>query len=198
MGESKVSQLRAKSDEVLLAKGRDYTKGSLDRCANFRMSATDAGITPLQVWLVFIGKHNAAMLSYVKTNGQSESEPIFMRFVDLFNYTKLGWLLASQDERLYEDWSPAFSCDDFGLVNTALGPEDLSLVSDLKDAATDASVSLTSAWVSAYVAQYKQVARLTRGGSRLLNQSLALADFARLLRLIETGWVIVSENFAKE
>lgn len=90
--------LMTEADRVAVAKGRDYTKGSSDRLANFKNSGADAGITPLQAWLVFYGKHHAAICSYIKTNGQSESEPIFGRFVDALNYLRLGWLLAKENE----------------------------------------------------------------------------------------------------
>lgn len=86
--------LMTEADKVIKVKGRDYTKGSIDRLANFKTAADDAGITPLQAWLVFYNKHHAAICSFVKTGGQSESEPIFGRFVDALNYLRLGWLLA--------------------------------------------------------------------------------------------------------
>jgi hypothetical protein len=86
------------ADEVVEKKGRDYTKGSADRLANFKNSGADAGIRPLQAWLVFFKKHVDAVFSYVKTGGQSESEPIFGRFVDVLNYTRLGWLLVAEEQ----------------------------------------------------------------------------------------------------
>jgi hypothetical protein len=81
-------------DEVVERKGRDYTKGSSDRLANFREAGDEAGITPLQAWVVFFNKHIAAIKNYIKTGGQSESEPIMGRFVDAINYLRLGWLLV--------------------------------------------------------------------------------------------------------
>lgn len=90
--------LMAEADRVLLSKGRDYTKGSQDRLANFKNSGSDAGITPLQAWLVFYNKHHSAICSYIKSGGQNESEPIFGRFVDALNYLRLGWALVKEDQ----------------------------------------------------------------------------------------------------
>jgi len=90
--------LMAEADRVIKVKGRDYTKGSHDRLANFKTSAEEAGITPLQAWLVFYNKHHSAICSFVKTGGQSESEPILGRFVDALNYIRLGWLLVKAAE----------------------------------------------------------------------------------------------------
>jgi hypothetical protein len=86
--------LMAACDEVVVRKGRDYQKGSPDRLANFREAGDEAGITPLQAWVVFFNKHIAAIKNYIKTGGQSESEPIMGRFVDAINYLRLGWLLV--------------------------------------------------------------------------------------------------------
>ncbi len=90
----KGDELMEEADRIISIKGRDYTKGSSDRLANFRTAASDAGITPLQAWLVFYNKHHAAICSYIRSGSQNESEPIFGRFVDALNYLRLGWLLV--------------------------------------------------------------------------------------------------------
>lgn len=99
MEPSSWQDLMDEADKVAVLKGRDYTKGGDgDRLANFRTSAKEAGITPIQAWLVFFNKHHAAICSYVKSGGQNESEPIFGRFVDALNYIRLGWLIVREME----------------------------------------------------------------------------------------------------
>lgn len=65
-------------------KGKDYS-GDSDALASFKTQAEQAGITPLQVWSIFAGKHWLAVQSYVR-NGQVESEPIRERITDLIVY----------------------------------------------------------------------------------------------------------------
>lgn len=109
-------KLTKDSDAVAEVKGQDYREGSRDLLANFRQSAVEAGLSPLQVWLVFFNKHRAAIANYIKTGGKSQSEPIHERFIDVFNYVRLGWLLMVEAEverglldevgRLPEDGEP--------------------------------------------------------------------------------------------
>jgi hypothetical protein len=84
------------ADNIALAKGRDYTKGTNDRTANFKEAAISAGISPMQAWLVFYQKHHAAICNYAKSGGQSESEPILQRLADALNYLRLGWLIVRE------------------------------------------------------------------------------------------------------
>lgn len=83
---------------IMEAKGRDYRAGEIDLLANFRREAVRAGVTPLQVWLIYLNKHHSAICSYVRSGGQNESEPIKGRFVDMLNYLYLGWLLVKETE----------------------------------------------------------------------------------------------------
>lgn len=76
--------------EIIRAKGVDYTKSSEDALANFKETGKDIGIDPLQVWYIFAQKHWQAIANYVKTGGQSESEPIEGRIHDAINYLLLG------------------------------------------------------------------------------------------------------------
>lgn len=203
LAHSRILALWEKADEVALVKGTDYTKGSSDRGANFRTSAADAGITALQAWLVFIGKHHAAVISYVQSGGKSESEPILMRFVDLANYIRLGWLLASQDARLYEVWDEALACYDFKRIDELRYGGQFSLGLDeslraLKESAEDSQATELQSWMAAYVLQYKQISNTVKGAHLRPSQDLVLADFSRLLWLVELGWALVSEKYSKE
>jgi hypothetical protein len=84
---------------VLGAKGADYTVGSKDRLANFRTGAEFFGISPEQVLGVYLHKHVAAVFSYIKTGGQSESEPIEGRITDVINYCLLLSKLVAEKKR---------------------------------------------------------------------------------------------------
>lgn len=66
-------------------KGHDYTQGSEDALANFKVVAEPIGLTPEQVWAVYTGKHWQAVLTFCK-EGQVESEPIEGRIHDVILY----------------------------------------------------------------------------------------------------------------
>src|SRR4051794_31393135 len=66
-------------------KGRDYA-GSEDALSNFKRTAEQTGLTPYQVWGVLTNKHWDAVQSFVRNNGQLESEPIEGRLHDLIVY----------------------------------------------------------------------------------------------------------------
>ena len=72
-------------DEITQSKGQDYTKGQEDCLANF-YEGTTLGIEPLQVCAMFMKKHSDAIANYIRTGGQSESEPIRERIKDNINY----------------------------------------------------------------------------------------------------------------
>lgn len=71
------------------AKGADYTKGSLDALANFKEAGKDVDVNALKICWIFTNKHWSAITNYVKTGGQSESEPIAERIKDCINYLTL-------------------------------------------------------------------------------------------------------------
>jgi hypothetical protein len=75
--------------KIAKSKGEDYTKGSLDALANFKEGGIDVGIDPMKVCWIFMNKHYQAITNYVKTGGQSESEPINERIKDMINYLVL-------------------------------------------------------------------------------------------------------------
>lgn len=86
--------------EIAHAKGKDYTKGSLDALANFKEGGKALAIDPEVVCWVFMNKHYQAITNYIKTQGQSESEPIEERIKDMINYLVL--LLGLICEGKYE------------------------------------------------------------------------------------------------
>lgn len=73
------------------AKREDYTKGSDDVLANFKNVAESSGLSVEQVWSVYAHKHWDSIMNYVKSGGQSESEPIEDRLGDLVNYLEIFW-----------------------------------------------------------------------------------------------------------
>lgn len=92
------------TSDLLIRKGAEYASDA-DRLANFKNNAERLGMTPLQVWSVYAGKHIDGIQSYMKKIhgvGASEmsinlqviddklSEPIEGRFHDLINYCYLG------------------------------------------------------------------------------------------------------------
>lgn len=83
-----VETARKRQDALLFAKGADYTRRSPDRLSNFKRNAEAIGLTPIQVWAVYAGKHWDAIMSFIKS-GKSESESIESRFDDLTNYLYL-------------------------------------------------------------------------------------------------------------
>ena len=97
-GELPWQDLLDTASSLMAAKGRDYRAGDPDLLANFKREAVRAGVTPLQVWLIYINKHHSAICSYVRSGGQNESEPIEGRFADMLNYLYLGWLLVKENE----------------------------------------------------------------------------------------------------
>lgn len=86
--------------KVLGVKGADYTVGSKDRLANFNRGAELLGMRPEQVLAVYWYKHVTAVLNYIKTGGQSESEPIQGRITDNINYMLLFSKMVKEKERV--------------------------------------------------------------------------------------------------
>lgn len=70
-------------------KGADYTRGNEDALINFKQSAEYFGMTPMQALGIFMNKHTSAIHNYIKTCGQSESEPIRERIKDNILYLLL-------------------------------------------------------------------------------------------------------------
>lgn len=90
-----VDRARMRQDQILKVKGNDYTRHEADRLSNFKRSAAAIGLSPLQVWAIFLNKHLDAIMAYVKT-GRVESEGIQGRFDDVQNYMYLGEALIEE------------------------------------------------------------------------------------------------------
>lgn len=88
--------------ELAKRKGADYTKGSEDALANFKEGGTDLDLSPEKVLMVMFRKHWTAIINYVRTGGQSESEPIDERLKDLINYAVLLKALIHERRELEE------------------------------------------------------------------------------------------------
>src|SRR5690554_2159088 len=93
--EKTVQELTDDRKQVSGSKRKDYTKGSEDVLANFKNQAEDLGLRPEQCLAVHMEKQFSAVLNYIKTDGQSESEPIIKRIGDTINYLELLWSLIN-------------------------------------------------------------------------------------------------------
>ena len=66
---------------------------------NFKFSGQDVDVDALKVCWIFMNKHYAAITNYIKSNGQSESEPIRERIKDNINYLVLLLALIEEQEK---------------------------------------------------------------------------------------------------
>lgn len=71
-------------------KGKEYTRGSVDRLANFKRVAEELGLAPLDAWWVYFRKHQDALLSYVLFGKESSNESIETRIDDMQVYLDLA------------------------------------------------------------------------------------------------------------
>ena len=78
-------------------KGEEYSRSD-DQLANFRRGAADAGISPLQVWLVLFNKHVDAIKSYIK-DGRVRSESIDDRINDAILYLCLFKAMVQESQQ---------------------------------------------------------------------------------------------------
>lgn len=90
--------------QVSNGKREDYTKGSKDVLANFKNAAQALGLDPKVALAVHMEKQFSAVMNYIKTNGQSESEPIIERIGDTINYLELLWGLIQEEEQLTDPY----------------------------------------------------------------------------------------------
>lgn len=95
----------ASSADILTGKGIEYQPDGTDFLGNFKMQAGNWGVSPLVVWGIFLGKHIAAINTYVRTGKESASEPIEGRIDDAINYLLLGAGLIA-DMRVVEAEKP--------------------------------------------------------------------------------------------
>lgn len=90
-------QLLDEADSLMNSKNQDYTKGNQDYLANFKEGVT-FDVNPLQTCGLFMKKHMDAIYNYIRTGGQSESEPIRERIKDGINYLILLNALIEEHE----------------------------------------------------------------------------------------------------
>jgi hypothetical protein len=98
-----VNQLNELGDQIVGAKRPDYTRESDDVLQNFKESAREAGITPMQAWLVHFHKQYSAIARFVKNPECTPSEPIPQRFADLRNYLQLGYGIYREHYKISEE-----------------------------------------------------------------------------------------------
>lgn len=84
-------------NKVAEGKREDYTKGDEDVLKNFKNQADAFGITPQMSLGVHMEKQMSAVLNYIRTKGESESEPIIKRVGDTMNYLELLWGLFKEE-----------------------------------------------------------------------------------------------------
>lgn len=82
----------AQIESLSTNKGHEYS-GDDDALSNFKRNAERVGITPMQVWAVFAGKHYDSICTYIQENAQPVqrvlTEPICGRIDDLITYLLL-------------------------------------------------------------------------------------------------------------
>jgi hypothetical protein len=101
-----VNQLNEIADRIVSQKRPDYTRQSSDVLANFKESAEQAGITPLQAWLIHFHKQYTAIARFVANDNCTPSEPIESRFADLRNYLHLGYGLFVEFKDIKDKQEP--------------------------------------------------------------------------------------------
>lgn len=82
-------------------KGVDYTSGD-DRLTNFKTIGEETGLEPLQVWMVWTGKHWDAIRRAIQKNPRKPTkvgEPLRENFKDLIVYAFLGNALLEEANR---------------------------------------------------------------------------------------------------
>lgn len=70
-------------------KGKDYSRDNEDVLYNFKSVGERLGMNPLDVLMIYMLKHQDAIETFVRSKGQSESEPIRQRIIDNINYLTL-------------------------------------------------------------------------------------------------------------
>lgn len=98
-GDNDFDEMLQKCIDILKVKGDDYTMGTGDRLHNFKTVAEFTGMTPEQVLGVYFYKHVSAVFSFIKSGGQSESEPIDGRISDCINYMLLFQKMVQERRR---------------------------------------------------------------------------------------------------
>lgn len=83
--------------ETMRVKGHDYRQGNdADLLHNFRTVAQTVNSDMMKVWFTYFFKHYAAMATFIKEGGQSESEPIEGRIKDQIVYLLLFYRMVQE------------------------------------------------------------------------------------------------------
>ena len=103
--EAVINHFRKQGDEQARAKRIEYTesRGDEDVLANFKATAKDIKINPLQVLYTFMKKHWSSMVNYIKTGKEYSTESVLGRIMDLIQYLELTYatileMTLSEDE----------------------------------------------------------------------------------------------------
>jgi hypothetical protein len=76
---------------IMHTKQPEYTNQNQDVLINFKQTAENLGLEPLEVWAVFFHKHVQSILTHCHNPGMNQAEPIESRFADALNYIYLGY-----------------------------------------------------------------------------------------------------------
>jgi len=83
--------------KTMREKGHDYREGNdTDLLHNFRTVGEDMDLPPEKVWYIYASKHWKAIKTFIKEEGQSESEPIEGRIKDMIVYLLLLYRRAQE------------------------------------------------------------------------------------------------------
>ena len=79
--------------KIMNEKQPEYTNNNKDVLYNFKSTAKQLKLEPLQVWGVFLHKHIQSILSHSTNPNMHQAEPIESRYCDAINYLTLGYAL---------------------------------------------------------------------------------------------------------
>ena len=93
-----VKNLLQECEELTTRKGKDYTRGDEDLLINFKEGSKFFDVHVYKYVGFPLKKQMDAIYSYIKTKGQSESEPIRERIKDSINYLIFLSCLIEENE----------------------------------------------------------------------------------------------------
>lgn len=95
-----VQRIRVKSEELCAIhdKASKEYAADHDALANFKRRAIETGVSPLQAWHLYAGKHWDGISAFVRS-GLEQREPIEGRFDDLLVYLHLGMALLEEERQ---------------------------------------------------------------------------------------------------
>lgn len=96
--EERANKLIQKAKAIRDAKNPEYSHGNGDYHGFFRKQADLSTGDIMEVWLIMMAKHYAAIQSYVNNPDAKRSEPMDERFADIINFTLFGYSLFKERE----------------------------------------------------------------------------------------------------